>query len=77
MSIRPEEDRPTMEENPKATKRLKPTHPLVKRVEDVGLGIMNRKPGGGKPTVDDRFRADFGVPTVVCADVWLRLDLVV
>jgi hypothetical protein len=72
---RTEEDRPVLEESARATKCLKPTHPLVLVLfEECGSKIMNRKPGGSRSILSERFRAHFGVPPVICADIWLRLD---
>ena len=55
------------------TKRIKLAS-LMQQFEDIGSIIMNRKPGGSGIVFENRWRSHFGASSVVCADVWERLD---
>jgi hypothetical protein len=59
----------------KRQKRVTRSDPLAKAFERKGLELLNRNSTPySTETSDQRFKAHFGVPPEICADVWLRLN---
>jgi hypothetical protein len=59
----------------KRQKKVTQSDPLARVFETRGLKLLNRNPTSqSTETSNQRFKAHFGVPPEICADVWLRLN---